>query len=144
MSFKRFYTKSQSQRHPDMIQQNDLPPNDFAANPLYFAAKRLCCETTSKLRNSQGHPTTVFFIKTRQNGIAVGLVYKRTKTCVIGPLLGRSECKLTEKDQWPLKAKQLSLVAATHRTVRVIWLCEYACFVAKPRVGLRESVLLVS
>ena len=67
---KRFYTKSQFQRHPDMIQQSD------------FAAKRLCSETTSKLRNSQGHPTTVFFIKTHQNGIAVGLVCKRTKTCV--------------------------------------------------------------
>ena len=120
MSFKRFYIKSQSQRHPDMIQQNDLPPNDFAANALYFSAKRLCRETTSKLKNSQGHPTTVFFIKTHQNGIAIGLVCKQTKTCVIGPLLGRSECKLTEKDEWPLRAKQLSLAAATHRTARVI------------------------
>ena len=106
-----------------MMQRNDLPPNDFAANPLYFAVKRLCSETTSKLRNSQGYPTTVFFIKTHQNGIAVGLVCKRTKTCVIGPLLGQSECKLTEKDDCPLRAKQLSLAAATHRTARVIWLC---------------------
>ena len=57
--------------------------------------------------------------------------------------LGRSECKLTEKDDWPLKAKQLSLAAATQRTARVIWLCEYAGFMAEPRVGLRVSVVLV-
>ena len=39
--------------------------------------------------------------------------------------LGRSECKLTEKDDWPLNAKKLSLAAGTHRTARVIWLCHW-------------------
>ena len=55
-----------------MIQQNDLPPNDFAAihfiwqrNDQYI--KKCTPLGRNKLRNSQVHPTTVFFIKTHQN-----------------------------------------------------------------------------
>ena len=88
-----------------------------------------------KLKNNQGHPATVFIVRAHRNGIAVGLVGKQTKTCIIGPLLGRSQCKLT------LWAKELSLAGATHRTARVIWLCKCAGFMAKPRVGVRVSVV---
>lgn len=42
MSFERFYTKGQFQRHPNMMQQND-----FAANRLHFAAKRLVSPTVT-------------------------------------------------------------------------------------------------